>query len=324
MFSKTSDTLAIVRTNRITWGVIAAMLLALGIAYPAAGLTLEIGDGWGMLLAPLVCLLISLYYRYHRIDRYISTGAETGAQLVLILLLGALLSFAAATTNFPYRDVELHAFDRWVGFDWRAYLDFFNTHYYLGYAAHIAYLSINVQPVLLILVLTATGRFLRVQQLVLATGLALCATIAIFVFTPAVDNFAFLGVQPGDFANLTPTFSYQHVAYLEALRTGTTHIVRLDDLTGLITFPSFHAISALLFVWAAWPVRHLRWWICLLNLALIAATPVDGAHYTIDIVAGGAVAAIAVLATIRLQRPLLTIRSDALPKVSAPADEPAG
>jgi len=323
MFSQVSDTLAIVRMNRITWGVIAAMLLALGIVYPAAGLTLEIGDGWGLLLAAPACLLVSLYYRYRRIDRYISTGAETGAQLVLILLLGVLLSYAAATANFAYRDAELHAADRWFGFDWRAYLDYFNTHFYLGYAAHIIYLSINLQPILVIFALTAAGQFLRLQQFVLATGLALCATITIFIFTPAVNNFAFHNLQQSDFANLSPTFSFDIAHHLEALRHATTYVVRLDGLDGLITFPSFHAVSALLFVWAAWPIRQLRWGICLLNLVMVAAIPVDGGHYLIDIVAGGVVAAIAVLATIRLQRPLLTVRSDALPKVSAPADEPA-
>jgi len=319
---QTFDSRAFVRTNRAIWIVIAAMMLVLAASYRAAGLSIEIGDGWNMLLAAPFCLLISVYYHYRRSDTYISTGAESAAQLILILLLGALLSFAAATTNLPYRDADLHAFDRWIGFDWRAYLGFFNARPYLGYAVHIAYLTINIQPMLVILALTATGYFLRVKQFVLATGLSLCVTLAAFIFTPAIDNFAFLGLQWSEFANLTPTFSFQHIHYLEALRHGTIDVVRLDDLEGLITFPSFHAISAVLFVWAAWPVRYLKWLICLLNLGLLAATPVDGAHYTIDIVAGILVAIIAICAAIRLQRPFLSALPRPRPVEAVPGIDP--
>src|SRR5262245_60537148 len=52
--------------------------------------------------------------------------------------------------------------------------------------------------------------------------------------------------------------TYTHVHTLEALRSGAMSVVRLDDLEGLITFPSFHTANAILFAWALWPVRYLR------------------------------------------------------------------
>jgi len=94
--------------------------------------------------------------------------------------------------------------------------------------------------------------------------------------------------------------SYQHIRHLEGLRSGATRVVQLGDLEGLITFPSFHAASALLFTWAAWPFRRLRWWIVGLNVLLVASTPIDGAHYAIDLVAGIAVAGLSIAATQKL------------------------
>jgi membrane-associated phospholipid phosphatase len=60
----------------------------------------------------------------------------------------------------------------------------------------------------------------------------------------------------------------------------------------VITFPSLHAALAMIITAAVWPVRFLRWPIVVLNAAMLVATPVDGAHYLIDVLAGIAVAAL--------------------------------
>jgi len=282
-------------TNRITWWVIATMACTLAASYLAAGLSLDVSGAWPILLVIPACLSISLYYRYYRVDLYISVGAETSVQLMLIVLLGTLLSFVAATANLPYRDAALFQIDRWIGFDWKAYLDFFNTHYVIWRIIHVAYLSIHFQPLLVIAALVATRHFVRLQQFILATALALCITVAIFIFTPAVANYAYLGLQRSDFADLYPGCAFEHVRHLEALRNATTHIVRLSDLDGLIIFPSFHAVTAFLFAWALWPIRQLRWPAFTLNVLMIAGTPIDGAHYAVDIVGGCAIAILTIL-----------------------------
>ena len=71
---------------------------------------------------------------------------------------------------------------------------------------------------------------------------------------------------------------------------------------GIITFPSFHAVLGVMFTLALWPLRLLRWPILVLNFALIAATPIDGGHYFVDVMAGGTIGALAMLAARRLTR----------------------
>ena len=56
-------------------------------------------------------------------------------------------------------------------------------------------------------------------------------------------------------------------------------------------------IGGLLFAWALLKTPYLRWPALAINGALIAATPVVGAHYFIDLVGGGVVAAISLFAS---------------------------
>ena len=60
------------------------------------------------------------------------------------------------------------------------------------------------------------------------------------------------------------------------ITTGTFRSIPLDNLEGLITFPSFHTAGAIMFIWALRKVPYVRWPAIALNAALIASTPIDG------------------------------------------------
>ena len=76
--------------------------------------------------------------------------------------------------------------------------------------------------------------------------------------------------------------------------------LELLGLGGIVTFPSFHAASAVLFGWALWAVRWLRPLALLINGAMLAATPLNGGHYFIDLIAGVAIAVLAIVAARRV------------------------
>jgi len=73
---------------------------------------------------------------------------------------------------------------------------------------------------------------------------------------------------------------------IDLLQKGNLHSVALDDLIGIIGFPSFHAAAATLYIWGAWPIKIYRYPMLILNLLMIASTPVEGAHYISDVIAG--------------------------------------
>ena len=80
--------------------------------------------------------------------------------------------------------------------------------------------------------------------------------------------------------------STQHWHDLAALRDGTLRVLNLNLMEGIITFPSLHAASGLLVILALWRMPYVRWFALLVSGIMIAATPIEGSHYFVDIIAG--------------------------------------
>ena len=75
---------------------------------------------------------------------------------------------------------------------------------------------------------------------------------------------------------------------ITALKRADTFGLNLWDTEGIISFPSFHTVLALLAAFALWPVPYARWPAALLAGLIVLST---GWHYLTDVVAGFLVAA---------------------------------
>jgi membrane-associated phospholipid phosphatase len=264
-------------------------MLAAGIGVAATGLSVDFRSNPTLLLMVSAYIATTFFYRSIRFDERLSQALVTVGQLLLMMLFGLLCSYAATVTAMPYRDAELLAIDQWLGFDRTGYLRVFTDSPWKVHLSNLIYLSMLPQLALTPLFLILANRMEHLQRFVAAYGIALISTIAIFVFVPAVGAFVYFDLTPAQYAAL-PMDVYTPARTLDALRSGGLKIVRLDNLEGLIAFPSFHTAAAILYGWALWPVKSVRWPIAALNLAIISTTPVCGAHYAIDVIAGAAVA----------------------------------
>jgi membrane-associated phospholipid phosphatase len=304
------DSKGLAHNSRVIWLVIAGMSVATIVGYWATGLTFAWYCIQTIGLCALPFLAVSLFYRRLRPDPLISFATEAFAQLLLVLTLGSALSYPLAAAGFPYRDALLNSADTWMGLDWRAYLKFVNDRPLLGTITKLAYDSPLAQLMVLMTILVPTLRFVRLQRFVLANALGLCIALAVFTFVPAAGIYSFLNIEHSEFGNLSPVMTTDQQIYLDALRSGQHMLV--DEMSGLITFPSFHAAWAFFFMWAFYPVKWLGTGAILLNLVVLAATPVQGAHYFIDLIGGAIVAAISIYGAVRLT-------SAARPEVNGPA-----
>jgi PAP2 superfamily len=188
-------------------------------------------------------------------------------------------------------------YDRALGFDFRSYLDFANHHPGLLRVLGPAYSSIGWQMVTMVIVIPVAGFYRRTGEAICAYILALLATTCISILVPAIGVYGTLGLEASDFPRFEPQGYYDTLRDAPLLRAGNLHALNLLQLVGVLTFPSFHAVSAILYIWTFWPLRWLRPFVVFLNIALIAGTPLGGGHYLVDIIAGIAVAAIAIVAT---------------------------
>ncbi|BAM92021.1 hypothetical protein S58_60450 [Bradyrhizobium oligotrophicum S58] len=228
------------------------------------------------------------------------------AQILVVTAVVGPLSYVANAVNWPLQDQMLLLIDRAVGLDPQPIAAFFNDHSRLANYLKIGYGFIKWPLLGIPIILTIAFRFTRLQQFVLALNLALAVTIVISAFVPAVGTYYGLGLSPTDQFPLLDSTNYAaQLRDIQALRDGSLRHLDLLKMAGIVSFPSFHTASAILYIWAVWPVRALRWATVALNSWMIAATPLIGAHYIVDIIGGAVVAAGCVLLTKRLFRSLL-------------------
>jgi membrane-associated phospholipid phosphatase len=289
------------RLFHLNWIPIAAMgsLLLLGIIIghfsiaPAAFLTMS---GIAIELALIAYLYVRL--RADAADPKLVFALGGISQLFMIAILMGPLSYVANATNLPLQDQTFLAIDRALGMDPGVIARFVNDRPQLVSLLTTGYAFIKWFLLTTPIILAATMRLARLQVFVGAFGLALAVTLAISALVPAIGTFYGLEVPLSDYGALNMTFYTAQLRDILALRDGSLRHLELLELAGIVSFPSFHAASGVLYLWALWPVRYLGGIAAAMNVWMILATPVIGAHYVIDVIGGIALAAASIRAAI--------------------------
>lgn len=232
-----------------------------------------------------MCGLVARRYRMARTALLL----EAFAVPAIIGGMGLLSIIAIAAVSGPFVDRTLVQIDALMGFDWLVLYHFHAGHPWLMEASRLVYWSFSYQIVLVPLMLWLWRRDEMMWRYIAAFALALIPTILIFPFVPAEGAYNYFNIPLEGLDNAQWKFK----PYIEGLRNGT-----IRDMTrasaGLIAVPSFHAAAGILFLWATAGIRILRWPMIALNIAMIFTALVIGAHYLTDIIAGIAVAIIAI------------------------------
>lgn len=226
------------------------------------------------------------------------------AQMIIAMSILTPLTYVAISIDLPLWDETLLAWDRTLGLDFRYYLDFVNDHPQVISVLAAGYRSINWQIFIVMFVLPLAGYYRRTGEAICAFALALFATTFISAIVPAIRVYGTLGLTASDFPYFEPQGYYDTLRDATLVRAGSLHALDLLKLVGVLTFPSFHAISAILYTWAFWPMRWLRLFFVPCNGVMLAATPLGGGHYFVDVIAGIVIATVAILAALGTSRVL--------------------
>lgn len=299
------------------WFATLLAVIATGIGYGALGVSLDLSHTAASLSAMVATAgLMLLRPRFH--ERALGRFVDMMELLLLFAVVsaaGALASYVVVMTSSGYVDETMAGIDRGLGFDWKAFYDFTATHSWYWPLSRFFYCSIFNTPFLLIGTLAWTDRADRGRQFLMAFTVALAITIVLFHWFPARGTLAFYGAR----ADYLPVVSWGEAETIPALRAGVPS-VDVSLLTGIVNFPSFHAASAILFIWGAWSVKPLRWIVLVTNVAMLIATPVEGTHYLIDVIGGISVASVAIgLLYLPNLWPLAAVRQRSREPVPLPA-----
>ena len=104
-------------------------------------------------------------------------------------------------------------------------------------------------------VLAAKRRFVRIEEFTFAFGLALIATTIVSALVPAIGVYQQIGLDPASVKNVNVGAYLDQLRDLPPTREGVLRHLELLGLGGIVTFPSFHAASAVLYSWALWPMQ---------------------------------------------------------------------
>jgi len=219
----------------------------------------------------------------------------------LICLVGALASYPLAANTQGFEDFALERTDRLLRFNWISWYDFVAAHPWLQLAGSIAYQSIFVTPAILLGYYAYTGRRAEARLFIASFWLAAVATLILFPLTPAEGPLAYL--WHGRIPYMPQSALYQSQV-IPLLRHHEVHSVAVTSIHGLVCAPSFHTVSAVLYIVAAWQIPRLRWPLLALNVAMLLATPVEGTHYLTDMIVG---ALVAIAASVAVRRGLLSL-----------------
>ena len=219
-----------------------------------------------------------------------------------------LFSHLMMSLNLPLMDGRFIAWDEAVGFDWNAYAQAVGATarsravllVSYSFVIPVAYLALVVVPIL-------ARRHERIHELAFLVSLSgfVCVTVAGLL--PAYGAWETLATAQTT-ALLKGPFLQEMVAQIRVLRSGAPVSFNFRAMEGLASFPSFHACLAIIIIWCS----RGRWYTALpgavAGLVILAATPVYGGHYGVDLLGGAAVMAGAILLWRRLGPVLLSGR----------------
>jgi hypothetical protein len=294
--------------DRITWTLITAMLLLFALLQPAQPI----------LVAPATAVLpitgIALLIGMREIGQArnlpnLVAAADALLQMTLFTFAGILLSYTLAARGGALWDVDFAAWDAALGLDWPVIRAALDTSIVATWLLTIAYHSLIPQMVLVILLLSAAGLHEQLRVTVLAAVLAGFATILFSGPMPAMGNI----FDASAYRHLLPSVATLHADIIVGLRDGSLRTIDLRQMMGIVTFPSYHAALALIFIAAFRHLPRFRKAGATLAGLTIFATPVSGGHYGVDVLAGLALALISLaaaraLAPATVRPPLLNRR----------------
>lgn len=188
-----------------------------------------------------------------------------------------------------------------MGIDWPAMIAWASRHRLINLLLFNVYGTVLPQIALLIVFLGWQSSIAKIYSFCLAIA---CASFIAIGFWTVFPSFGAMSVYqlPAAVTQYTPLALDSVYAHdlLQLLANGPGFIAP-SDLKGLIGFPSFHAVLALLVTWYASSLkRYVFVPVLALNFLVLLSTPIQGGHHVVDVLAGFAVAGISILFAERL------------------------
>jgi membrane-associated phospholipid phosphatase len=276
----------------------------------------------GILICLMAAILLALAAaKQRRVGGQSWQGALSGAQLfmagwlflLLFTLCGSVLTYIGQAVAAPLQDHTFAFADAALGLDFVGFHAWVGTVPLLPEAMYVAYNSCRIQFLIIFLACAVTLDRENAAQLCSLLVLTIVPTIVLATLWPALGSCVYHEPVAEPFTHLDPLACREYLPHVESLRNGTFQVFDFTQTKGIVTFPSFHTVMAII---ATYAVRHYRWLFVpfvLLNTVNILSTVPLGGHYFVDVLGGAAIAlsAIAIVRWNAARLPVVNVKAAA-------------
>jgi hypothetical protein len=243
----------------------------------------------------LVCITtvvvapLALYYKeknqLERMDAILAIPWGLIVGLSIVSIVGA-----TAHTHFPLRDTEYGVFDSMLGVSVPAIREW-SLHHLAGRISNASYPLLNWFVLSALFVPALAGRAVAARGFLLANLIAFTISIPIFTVWPAIGPwYAFHSAASPSQLGLQSEILGLHGGASQTLR-----------VAGIVCFPSFHVIWAILAAWSLSTFRPMRIPAAILCTLILCSTLSTGWHYFCDVLSGCVIGAISLVAAKALE-----------------------
>lgn len=203
-----------------------------------------------------------------------------------------LMSALAASAGFPMQDAVFSGTDMALGFHWEGFVARLNGSPELVTLLIASYKSVAITVPLSIMFFLLTGRSRELWEFIALIMLGAFMTIVISCFVPAIGGYTYYGPDPtstSEFLRQWPKAGTYFVDGLLEVHSRLFETLELDRVVGIVQFPSFHAILALILIFATRHYPPLFWPMLAVNLVMLVSTVPVGGHHGVDVLGSVAV-----------------------------------
>ena len=303
----------------IVWSTLAGFVIVEPLWLLASRLSFA-NSNWEELIRLALCIAIAfglcgfaaqrLAGANDSVGRLLSTATArvelfATATLVFGLLVVFIITYCClgAAAGLVLQDERLAGIDRWMGFDWAAFVKFANASAPVARLLTKAYQSTGYILTFTLAWLCVTGQGSRLAEFLAIMCLAAVGIAIGMMMLPAAGAYSFYKLPLSSYENFGADAGMWHYDLLMALRNGAASVIDFSTPNSncLVTFPSGHTILGVITTYA---LRGSRWTLIpalLINAAMVVSTIPEGGHHLFDLVVGGAIAVAAILI---VRRPL--------------------
>ncbi len=209
------------------------------------------------------------------------------ATFILVTKALGLFSVLGATLNWPLVDATIARMDEALGINHPAILRYLADTPSVANVLDRFYNHSREGVIIVGFVLAFTQRRERLYNYVSIYVLALFVTVGVSPFIPSMGTYTHYAIPVDVIARLPMGSGTFYLETFHMLRNGTFDYVGPHDINGIVGFPSFHCVIALLIAYGLHPFRFMRWFGYVMCAGTIVATVPMGGHFAMDVLAGG-------------------------------------